>query len=160
MKNLLLITCILSFSITMFSCNDDDGVTIPEPDPPTLVQVAQSANLSILLDAVGAVDGLANALLQAENITVFAPTNTAFEAALSDFNANTLGELVEANGGVENLEIVLGYHVLPQVFFAADIPKGSSEVQTLSNQTLTINSSGNQVKSDRCDGKHFLSYHN
>ncbi|MCC5928134.1 MAG: fasciclin domain-containing protein [Cyclobacteriaceae bacterium] len=144
MKNLLLISLILSISITMFSCSDDDAA-MPEPDPPTLVQAAQSANLSILLDAVGAVDGMANALLQAENITVFAPTNAAFESALSAFSANNLAELVEAIGGVENLEIVLGYHVLPQVFFASDIPEGSTEVQTLANQIVTINRSGNQV---------------
>lgn len=155
MKNLLLISLILSFSVTIFSCNDDDDGIMPDPDPPTLVQAAQSANLSILLDAVGAVDGLANALLQADNITVFAPTNTAFEAALSAFNASTLGELAEAIGGIENLEIVLGYHVLPQVFFAADIPEGSTEVQTLANQTLTINRSGNQVNLTDAAGNTF-----
>jgi predicted lipoprotein with Yx(FWY)xxD motif len=133
----------LSLSLFIGACNDDDPVT--PPPTPNLVQAAQTANLTTLLEAVGAVDGLANTLLQEQEITVFAPTNAAFDDALEAFSAGSLEELVAAIGGEENLELVLGYHVVPQVFRAASIPQGQTTLETLVGRSLTVNNANGQI---------------
>ncbi len=125
----------------VLSCSDDPKPQIPAP---TLVEAANAAGLTTLLAAVEAVPGLAPALLNAEAITVFAPTNDAFNAALATFGASSLPELVEAIGGAENLETVLGYHVVPTVAFSGDL-NATNTVPTLSGQSLTVNRSGNTV---------------
>jgi transforming growth factor-beta-induced protein len=122
-----------------------DGVLLPELPNPNLVEAATDAGLTTLLDAVGAVDGLADQLLGAEAITVFAPTNEAFGAALEAFNAADLNELVEALGGVENLETVLGFHVVPAVAFAGDLAEGEQTFTTLAEQDLIVNRTGADV---------------
>lgn len=125
----------------VLSCNDDPQPQVPSP---TLVEAANAAGLTTLLQAVEAVPGLGTALLNADAITVFAPTNQAFGAALAAFGAANLGELVDAIGGVDNLEVVLGFHVVPTVAFSSSL-NATNTVPTLSGQNLTINRSGNTV---------------
>lgn len=135
-KNLFLLT-VLSFGI--ISCSsDDDSSTPPVDQTPTVVEAAQGAGLTILLDAVGAIDGLDTALLTADAITVFAPTNQAFENALEAFGAENLDELVAAIGGTSNLETVLGFHVVPAVAFSTDLAEGDQMFETLSGQEITV----------------------
>lgn len=124
-----------------------DAVLLPNlPEPaPNLVEAATSAGLTTLLDAVGAVDGLDQALLDAEAITVFAPTNDAFADALAAFDANDLNELVAAIGGVANLETVLGFHVVPAVAFSTDLSEGAQTFTTLSGQDITVTRTGTSV---------------
>jgi len=129
---------------TAVSCSEDD-YDITAPVLPTLVEAAQDAELTTLLDAVGAVDGLDQTLLDAEAITVFAPTNEAFGDALTAFGAADLNELVAAIGGVDNLEIVLGFHVVPAVAFAEDLAEGEQTFNTLANQTITVTKTGSAV---------------
>ncbi|HET8860041.1 fasciclin domain-containing protein [Marivirga sp.] len=131
-----------------------DGVLLPL-DRPTLVEAATTANLTTLLDAVGAVDGLAADLLAAEAITVFAPTNDAFAAALTAFNAANLTELIEAIGGVDNLATVLGFHVVPSVAYAADLAEGAQTLTTLSGQDLTVTRTGASVTVTDTEGNTF-----
>ncbi|GMQ24231.1 hypothetical protein Aoki45_09130 [Algoriphagus sp. oki45] len=123
-----------------------DRVLIPNIDlpKPTLVEAATEAGLTTLLTAVTAVDGLANALLSAPAITVFAPTNEAFAAALQVFGASDLNELVVKIGGVDNLEKVLGFHVVPAVAFSGDLA-ASNTFTTLSGQEITVERAGNTV---------------
>lgn len=123
-----------------------DQVLIPsiELPAPTLVEAATKYNLTTLITAVTAVDGLAESLLSADQITVFAPTNEAFAAALSDFNAASLEELVVKIGGVENLEKVLGFHVVPAVAFSGDLG-ASNTFTTLSGQEIMVEVSGGTV---------------
>ncbi len=129
----------------MVSCGDDDDAPVtPEEELPTLVEAAQEAGLTTLLSAVGEVDGLADRLLAANAITVFAPTNAAFTAALEANNASNLEELVEALGGVENLERVLEYHVVASTAFSTDLSDGQT-LTTLEGSTLTVNISGGNV---------------
>ncbi len=125
-----------------------DNVILPDlevDELPNLVEAAEAAGLTILLDAVGAVDGLGETLLEQEAITVFAPTNDAFADALEAFDADNLDELVAAIGGVENLETVLGFHVVPAVAFSSDLEMGENNFQTLSGQQLTVNVDGSMV---------------
>ncbi|GAB2490912.1 fasciclin domain-containing protein [Algoriphagus taiwanensis] len=123
-----------------------DRVLLPELDlpKPTLVEAATEAGLTTLLTAVTAVDGLANALLSAPAITVFAPTNEAFAAALQVFGASDLNELVVKIGGVENLEKVLGFHVVPAVAFSTDLA-ATNTFTTLSGQEITVERAGGTV---------------
>ncbi|WP_194778137.1 fasciclin domain-containing protein [Pararhodonellum marinum] len=131
--------------IVLLSCSDDDTPTVtPDPSDPTLIQAANDAGLTTLVAAVQAVPGLAQELLGADAITVFAPTNEAFVNALATFNAGNLDELVAAIGGVENLETVLGFHVVPAVAFAADLNPANT-FTTLSGQTIDVNVSGGNV---------------
>jgi transforming growth factor-beta-induced protein len=132
-----------------------DGVLLPELPNPNLVDVATDAGLTTLLDAVGAVDGLADNLLAAEAITVFAPTNDAFADALEAFGAADLNELVEALGGVENLETVLGFHVVPAVAFAEDLAEGAQTFYTLAEQELTVTRTGSDVTVTDASGNTF-----
>jgi transforming growth factor-beta-induced protein len=121
-------------------------VLIPsiELPKPTLVEVATELGLTTLLTAVTAVDGLPNALLSAGAITVFAPTNEAFAAALLVFKVANLNELVIKIGGAANLEKVLGFHVVPAVAFSGDLAATNS-FTTLSGQNITVTKSGSAV---------------
>lgn len=94
-----------------------------------------------MLSAVGAVEGLADQLLAADAITVFAPTNEAFGAVLTAFNASDLNDLVRKIGGLENLEKVLGFHVVPAVAFSGDLAATNS-LTTLSGQNITVEKAG------------------
>jgi uncharacterized surface protein with fasciclin (FAS1) repeats len=117
------------------------SIELPKPN---LVEAATKAGLTTLLTAVTAVDGLPNALLSAGAITVFAPTNEAFAAALQVFNAANLNELVIKIGGAANLEKVLGFHVVPAVAFSKDLAATNS-FTTLSGQNIIVNKTGNTV---------------
>ncbi|WP_268035229.1 fasciclin domain-containing protein [Algoriphagus sp. PAP.12] len=123
-----------------------DQVLIPsiELPAPTLVEAATKYNLTTLITAVTAVDGLAENLLSADQITVFAPSNEAFAAALEVFNASDLNELVVKIGGLENLEKVLGFHVVPAVAFSSDL-QATNTFPTLSGQEITVEKSGGTV---------------
>ncbi len=139
---------LLFLSVSIVACSDDDDLPTnvgPDPELPNLVEAAQAGGLTVLLDAVNAVEGLGETLLNASNITVFAPTNDAFGAVLEAFGASNLEELVAAIGGVENLEIVLGYHVVPSVAFSGDIPEGDTTLSTLAGQEITVNKTGATV---------------
>lgn len=138
MMNLLLVGALF---FTVLGCNDDPQPQMPAP---TLVEAANAAGLTTLLSAVEAIPGLAPALLNADAITVFAPTNDAFAAALAAFGVSSLPELVDAIGGPENLETVLGFHVVPTVAFSSSL-NATNTVPTLSGQSLTVNRSGNTV---------------
>ncbi|GAB3223329.1 fasciclin domain-containing protein [Algoriphagus aestuariicola] len=120
-----------------------DGVLLPELDLPNVVEAASAANLTVLLDAVNAA-GVGQTLLDAEDITVFAPDNSAFAALLAELNLNSLEELVGAIG-LEGVQKVLGFHVVPAVAFSFDLEEGSQTVPTLSGENLTVVRSGNDV---------------
>ena len=145
MKLLSKFMCLAVLLTATVSCSDDDDTTPITPDVPTLVEAAQDAGLTTLLDAVNAVDGLGETLLNADAITVFAPTNEAFGDALTAFGANDLNELVDALGGVENLETVLGFHVVPAVAFSTDLPEGETNFNTLAGQQITVTRNGTSV---------------
>jgi transforming growth factor-beta-induced protein len=141
LSKFLLLAVLLTAGV---SCSDDDDATPPQTTP-NLVEAAQAAGLTTLLDAVGAVEGLDQTLLNADAITVFAPTNDAFADALDAFNVNDLNGLVEAIGGVDNLEIVLGFHVVPAVAFSTDLAEGEQTFNTLAGQEITVTRTGSEV---------------
>jgi transforming growth factor-beta-induced protein len=121
-----------------------DGVLLPELTLPNIVDAATSAGLTTLLDAVTAAD-LGSTLLDAEAITVFAPTNDAFGDALEAYGVSDLNQLVAELGGLDNLVSVLGFHVVPAVAFSHDLADGEQMFETLAGQMLTVNKSADGV---------------
>lgn len=105
-----------------------DKVLVP-PGVLNIVQMAQAnPTFGTLVGAVVAAD-LAGALSDpSADLTVFAPTNQAFDAIASTVAGLSTGQL----------STVLTYHVLGSQVLAADIPFGVA-VPTLATQTLTIN---------------------
>jgi transforming growth factor-beta-induced protein len=95
--------------------------------PPNIVQIAQSdpANFSTLVAAVSKA-GLVETLSGTTQLTVFAPTNAAFDAAASAIGAANGAALVEALSA-EQLVDILTYHVV-----AGDNPSTSLTAGTLS----------------------------
>ncbi|GMH41050.1 hypothetical protein BSKO_08960 [Bryopsis sp. KO-2023] len=86
----------------------------------SVVDTATEAGLSILLEAVKAA-GLVDTVNNPDaGLTIFAPTNEAFEAALAALGV-TAADLL---GNKELLTEILTYHVLPIPYKAADFGEG------------------------------------
>src|SRR5512134_4020476 len=92
------------------------------PPPGTLVQVAQAdARFSTLVEAVVAAD-LATTLSGTGPFTVFAPTNDAFAALLTELGVTKAQLLADK----ALLTSVLTYHVLPARVERAQVPAGKA----------------------------------
>lgn len=131
-----------------------EGVLFPTIENPNIVEAATNAGLTTLLDAVTAAS-LADALTDAEAITVFAPTNDAFGNALTAYGVSSLDELVKELGGVENLAQVLQFHVVPAIAFSVDLAEGDQVFTTLSGEDLTVNKTGDVVTVTDAGGNTF-----
>jgi uncharacterized surface protein with fasciclin (FAS1) repeats len=119
--------------------SDDDA-----PPPPTpvgnVVQVAQgNPDFSILVEAVTAAD-LGTTLSGPGSFTVFAPTNAAFAALLTELGVTKAALL--ANKPL--LTSVLTYHVLSSRVFKAGIPFGA-HITTVEGGFFKIEESGSAV---------------
>jgi transforming growth factor-beta-induced protein len=103
---------------------EETTTTTEAPMDPTIAEIvvelasADPAEFTILLAAVQAADPAVLDALSDPNqeLTVFAPTDAAFEAALE-----TLGITAEDLLASEDLTNILLYHVAPGVFLAADV---------------------------------------
>jgi len=120
-----------------------DGVLLPEYTLPNVVEAATAANLTILLQAVTAA-GLGQTLLDAEEMTVFAPTDQAFMNLLTELGAGSLEELVGMIG-LDGVQKTLGFHVVPAAAFSFDLAEGTQMVPTLAGEELTVTKSGSGV---------------
>ena len=102
--------------------------------PSTTLSVAQSdPRFSILTEAVNAA-GLADTLAGPGPLTVFAPTNAAFAALLTELGVTK--DALLANKPL--LTKVLTYHVVPGRVLKADVPVGVA-ITTVQGETFTIN---------------------
>ena len=116
----------LSGIFVLSSCTKENILEEGEPDnlaiesrSNTIVDIALSnPDFSILVDAVVRA-GLVDALSGPGPFTVFAPTNTAFQAFLSANGFNNVNEVP-----VPLLTTILTTHVLSGEFFAANISTG------------------------------------
>ena len=116
---------------------DDDHPATPAPiaTTPDIVQLAQATpELSILVEAVIAA-GLVDTLKAAGPFTVFAPTNAAFAALLTELGITK--EALLANKAL--LTTVLTYHVLPAKVEKAGIPAGKA-IKTVQGGIFKIES--------------------
>ena len=102
------------------------------PGNKTIVQTAQAApDFSILVEAVVAA-GLVDTLSSAGPFTVFAPTNAAFAALLTELGITKAALL--ANKAL--LIKVLTYHVIADVVLKAEVPVG--DVTTVEKETFAV----------------------
>ncbi len=109
----------------------------PPPPQPNIVQVAQSLpDFSVLVDAVVAA-GLVDTLSGPGPFTVFAPTNAAFAALLTELGVTA--EQLLADRAL--LTQVLTYHVVPGRVLAADIRNGQ-QADTVQGQVFTLGTTG------------------
>ena len=118
-----------------------DKVILPQSK--TVVQIAQGVNdFSILVDAVVAA-GLVDTLSGTGPFTVFAPTNAAFAALLTELGVSKDDLL--ANQPL--LTAVLAYHVVAGRVLASDIRQGA-EPTTVQGQSFTLGLQGGASVTD------------
>lgn len=114
--------------------------------PATVVDIATGdENFSTLVAALDTA-GLVETLQGEGPFTVFAPTNAAFEALLSDLGV-TADELLAR----DDLSDILTYHVVPQELLAADVlaavdsAGGTAEVETVNGEPISVSVDGDSV---------------
>jgi uncharacterized surface protein with fasciclin (FAS1) repeats len=127
-----------SFLSTLAACSlDDDDETHP---PANVVVVAQSdPKFSILVEAVTAA-GLDTTLTGTGPFTVFAPTNDAFAALLTELGITKAALLADK----PLLTAVLTYHVLPGKVVRADVPAGRA-ITTVQGATFQVDAVGSAL---------------
>ncbi|HET6635504.1 MAG TPA: fasciclin domain-containing protein, partial [Streptomyces sp.] len=103
---------------------------------PVATAASHNPALSTLVSAVKKA-GLVDTLNNAENITVFAPTNDAFKKIPKD----TLDAVLNDK---KKLTDILTYHVVGQKLTPKDLENG--EYKTLNGATLTTSGSGTSYK--------------
>lgn len=108
-----------------------------DDQPANIVQTAQSdPQFSVLVEAVVAAD-LATTLSGPGPFTVFAPTNDAFAALLTELGLTKAQLLADK----PLLTKVLTYHVLPSQVLRADIPLGRA-ITTVESDIVKIDTAG------------------
>lgn len=105
----------LVFAFTFTSCGEDDT---PEPVTMNLVETAQDLGFTQLAAALTEAD-LVSTIADGSNLTVFAPTNEAFDKFLSDNGFADFAEVPD-----ELLSNTLKYHVLGEKLVAGDLTNG------------------------------------
>lgn len=130
-RSVLLAAALGASSTLLQACGGGDDT--PERN---IVELAQNTpDLSILVEAVTAA-GLASTL-STGTLTVFAPTNAAFAALLTELGMTK--EALLADKAL--LTAVLGYHVLSSTVVRADVPLGKA-ITPLSGGFFKIESAG------------------
>lgn len=129
-SNYILIALVALGLLFVKACGDDDPVSSNEPDPQTLADVLTSDdNFSTLVSIVP--DNLLSDLQNVE-LTVFAPTNAAFEAIPSDvFNSLT----------DDQIELILRYHLVAGTTLSGSIPS-QTDVESVQGELLLLQSNG------------------
>ncbi|RYO26443.1 hypothetical protein AA0113_g12462 [Alternaria arborescens] len=102
------------------------GMSVAQGDLGALL--ASQPDLSTLLELVGLVDGLADTLSAASNITIFAPTNDAFAAVPRDVPE---GQAIENKNDTIAIGALLANHVFKGVYPASVITDIPTFAQTL-----------------------------
>ncbi|KAL1798854.1 hypothetical protein ACET3X_002891 [Alternaria dauci] len=110
----------------VFFCAILAGTSIAQGDLGALL--ASQPDLSTLLELVGLVDGLADTLSAASNITIFAPTNDAFAAVPRDVPE---GQAIENKNDTIAIGALLANHVFKGVYPASVITDVPTFAQTL-----------------------------
>ncbi len=139
----LLTACTMAGLLAACGGSDDD----PPPAPTaTIAEVAQQQNLSALLAAANKAGLSATLADPGANLTVFAPTNAAFNTLATRLGFADANALVAALSPAA-LADILTYHVLPTRQSAAQLSTGAATRATAytyagSPATLTVSTTG------------------
>lgn len=107
----------------------------------SILEIAQSdAQFSTLVAAIKAA-GLDDDLAKVSSVTVFAPTNAAFDK----LPKGTLEGLLKPENK-EKLRTILTYHLLSSKVFAKDVPHSPTLVSTLNGLPVTAVRQGTAVR--------------
>lgn len=122
LRNWTLIAALSAFAI---ACDDDDNNnTNPPMDKTTIAEVAMAdPELSTLVTVLQATGLDAVVADENANLTVFAPTNTAFQNLLDALQVADLNELI-ATLGAETVTEIVKYHVLGTEVMSSQISNG------------------------------------
>ncbi len=112
---------VVGFTATALSACGGDDDDHPPPTPNIVGTAQADARFSILVEAVTAA-GLSDALSQPGPLTVFAPTNDAFAALLTELGLTKAQLLADK----PLLTAVLQYHVLGSRVAKAQVPLGKA----------------------------------
>ena len=136
-----LIFAAASSAALLSACGGSSDPHVPAPAPtPDIVTLAQATpDLSILVEAVVAA-GLVDTLKGTGPFTVFAPTNAAFAAVLTELGLTKAQLLADK----PLLTTVLTYHVLPSRVASSAIPFGKG-ITTVQGSILKIDSVAGSV---------------
>ena len=106
------------------------------PDSVDVVEVASAnGNLDAFLQAAVSA-GIGETLANAEEVTIFAPIDEAFDAVegIDDIRADR-----------DQLAALLQRHAVPNLYLSRDIPQGETRVKALSGESLTVTNEGGQI---------------
>ncbi len=134
------------------SCTDDGEEDVSFVDPPTqnLELVAQEqGSLNIFIQAVNAA-GLGSALTGSDALTIFAPSNGAFQSFLNSAGFDSVDE-VPAN----LLATVLSYHIVNGSVLSSDLTTGQvetlisgSSIGVVVGESITLNGEATVIDAD------------
>lgn len=143
-RQFLQILIVTTAAFALAACGGSDDPT-PAPSPTKdVVQIAQGDPVfSILVEAVIAAD-LATTLKGTGPFTVFAPTNAAFAAALTELGVTK--EALLANKPL--LTKILTYHVVPAKVLKAQVPLGKP-VNTVQGESITLDGTAELTITDQ-----------
>ena len=133
LNHYLLLLSILGCSMFMSSCDDDDNNS--NPDESIVVLTQGNDDLSTLEAALVKFPDLVSALSASGQLTVFAPTNAAFENLLDAVGQSSLDDIPD-----EVLRDILEYHVVQGAKPSNELTNG--EVTTLGGEKITVSTSG------------------
>jgi transforming growth factor-beta-induced protein len=115
-----LISILFLLGMLIFTSCENEDETMPDMGMKNVVEVAAEAGqFNILIEAAQKA-GLADILSTAQGITVFAPTDDAFAALLSDLGVSSLDDIDAATLGS-----ILTYHVVGQVAYSNSLSSGA-----------------------------------
>jgi len=107
-------------TVVFTSCDNDDDVMPEPPIEKSIVDVAAEAGSFNVLIQAAQKAGLADFLSTEKNITVFAPTDDAFAALLTDLGVSGLEEI-----DAVTLAAILKYHVVADVVYSNNLSSGA-----------------------------------
>ncbi|KAL8785426.1 MAG: hypothetical protein Q9213_003356 [Squamulea squamosa] len=121
---------------------------------PSLTQLLGSTDsLSTLMTAVMGVPGLAETLGSANNVTILAPSNKAFEQFMSTPAASAL-----ASNDTDAIQALLSYHILNGTYPASAVTEMPLFLPTMLNNSKYANVTGGQVVEALKQGDKVLFY--